>query len=73
MYINIASYLYGKQINLKMGNTLYLQIFICARLNWLDNHECHTMSLKSEIKWCIHLSRSLFLYFEYYFELPLDT
>ena len=30
-----------------MAIKLYLQmIFICVRLNWLDIHECHTMSLK---------------------------
>ena len=47
MYLNIASYLYGKQIKSKMGNKLYLQmIFISVRLNWLDIHECHTMPLK---------------------------
>ena len=47
MYLNIASYLYGKQIKSKMGNKLYLQmIFICVRLNWLDIHDCHTMPLK---------------------------
>ena len=47
MYLNIASYLYGKQIKSKMGNKLYLQmIFICVCLNWLDFHECHTMPLK---------------------------
>ena len=46
MYLNIASYLYGKQIKSKMGKKLYLQmIFICVRLNWLDIHECHTMPL----------------------------
>ena len=46
MYLNIASYLYGKQIKSKMGNKLYLQmILICVRLNWLDIHECHTMPL----------------------------
>ena len=47
MYLNIASYLHGKQIKSKMGNKLYLKmIFICVRLNWLDIHECHTMPLK---------------------------
>ena len=46
LYINIASYLYGKQIKSKMGNKLYLQmIFICVRLNWLGIHKCHTMPL----------------------------
>ena len=50
VYLNIASYLCGKQIKSKMGNKLYLQmIFICARLNWLDIHECHTMPLKQPI------------------------
>ena len=34
MDLNIASYLYGKQIKSKMGNKLYLRmIFICVRLN----------------------------------------
>ena len=47
LYLNIAFYLYGKQIKSKVGNKLYLQmIFICVRLNWLDIHECHTMPLK---------------------------
>ena len=47
MYPNIASYLYRKQIKSKMGNKLYLRmIFICVRLNWLDIHDCHTMTLK---------------------------
>ena len=47
MYLNIASYLYGKQIKSKMDKNLYLQmIFICVRLNWLDIHYCHTMPLK---------------------------
>ena len=46
MYLNIASYLYEKQIKSKMGNQLYLQmIFFCVRLKWLDIHECHTMLL----------------------------
>ena len=47
MYLNIDSYLYGKQIKSKMGNKLYLRmIFICVRLNLLDLQDCHTMSLK---------------------------
>ena len=47
MYLNIASYLYGKQIKLKMGNKLYLRMsFICVRLIRLDFHDCHTMPLK---------------------------
>ena len=51
MYLNIASYLYGKQIRSRMGNKLYLQmIFICVRLNWLDIHECHTMPLKERFQ-----------------------
>ena len=46
MYLNIASYLCGKQIKSKMGYKLYLRmIFICVRLNWLDLHDCHTMTL----------------------------
>ena len=50
MYLNIASYLYGKQIKSKIGNKLYLQmIFICVRLNWLDIHEWHTMPLNALI------------------------
>ena len=47
MYLNIASYLYEKQIKSKMGNKLYLRIiFICVGLNWLDLHDCHTMPSK---------------------------
>ena len=48
MYLNIAFYLYGKQIKSKMGNKLYLRmIFICERLIRLDLHDCHTMTLKA--------------------------
>ena len=51
MYLNIASYLYGKQIKSKMDNKLYLQkIFICVRLNWHDIHECHIMPLNVDVK-----------------------
>ena len=48
MYLNIASYLYGKQIKSKVGNKFYLwMIFIFVNLNRLDLHECRTMILKS--------------------------
>ena len=46
MNLKIASYFYGKQIKSKMGNELYLRIFICVRLIRLDLHDCHTMTLK---------------------------
>ena len=47
LYLNIAYYLYGKQINSKLGNKLYLlMIFICVQLNQRDLHECHTITLK---------------------------
>ena len=37
IHLNIAFYLYGKQIKPRIANKLYLQmIFICVRLNWLD-------------------------------------
>ena len=52
MYLNTASYLYGKQIKSKMGNKLYLRmIFICVRLNRLDLHDCHTMTLQTLNGW----------------------
>ena len=48
MYLNIDSYLYGKQIRSKLGNNLYLwMIFICVHSNRLDLHGCRTMILKS--------------------------
>ena len=47
IYLNIASYLYGKQIKSKLWTKLYLwMIFICVRLNWLHFHECRPMPLK---------------------------
>ena len=50
MYLNIASYLNGKKIKSKMGNKLYLRIiFTSICLNWLDLHDCHTMTLKQSI------------------------
>ena len=40
IYLNIASYLYGKQIKSKLWTKLYLwMIFICVRLNRLHFHE----------------------------------
>ena len=47
MYLNIASYLYGKQIKSKLGNMLYLwtMIFICVYLNLRCLCECPTMTL----------------------------
>ena len=49
MYLNISSYLYGKQIKSEMGNKLYLRmIYICVRLNRLDLHDCPTMTLRRE-------------------------
>ena len=48
IYLNIVSYLYGKQIKSRMGNKLYKRmIFICVRLNRLDLHDCHTMTLNA--------------------------
>ena len=44
IYLNIASYLYGKQIKSKLWTKLYLwMIFICVRLNrlhfpWVPSH-----------------------------------
>ena len=50
MHLNVASYLYGKQIKSNMCNKLYLRmIFICVRFNWLDLHDCHSMLLKTRI------------------------
>ena len=47
LYLNIASFLYGKQIKSKLGNKLYSRmIFICVHLNQLDMRECWTMTLK---------------------------
>ena len=47
IYLNIASYLYGKQIKSKLWTKLYLwMIFICVRLNRLHFHECCPMPLK---------------------------
>ena len=47
MYLNIASYLYGKQIKSKMGNKLYLRMtLVCVHLIRLDLHDAHTMTLK---------------------------
>ena len=47
MYVNIVSYLYGKQIKPKLGNKLYLRmIFICVYLNLCYLCECRTMILK---------------------------
>ena len=50
VYLNIASYLYGKQIKSKLWTKLYLwMIFICVRLNRLHFHECCPMPLKHTI------------------------
>ena len=47
LYLNIASYLYWKQIKLRFGTKLYLwMIFICVHFNPLALHECRTMILK---------------------------
>ena len=47
MYLDIAPYLYRKQIKSKMGNKLYLRmLFICLRLIRLDRQYCHTMTVK---------------------------
>ena len=49
IYLNIASYLYGKQIKSKLWTKLYLwMIFICVRLNRLHFHECRPMPLKPQ-------------------------
>ena len=46
IHLNIASYLYGKQIKSKLWTKLYLwMIFICVRLNRLHFHECRPMPL----------------------------
>ena len=48
IFLNIASYLYGKQIKSKLWTVLYLwMIFIYVRLNRLHLHECHSMLLKT--------------------------
>ena len=48
MYLNIASYLYGKQIKSKLGNTVCLWIiFICVHLNRIGLNECRTRILKA--------------------------
>ena len=48
MYLNIASYLYGKQIKSQFGNKLYLwMIFLWVHLNRFVLHECRTMILNS--------------------------
>ena len=45
MYLNIASYLYGKQIKSKLGNTMCLwMIFICVH----TVNECRTGILKTD-------------------------
>ena len=50
MYLNIASYLYGKQIKSKLGNTMCLwMIFICVHLNRLGLNECRTRILKAKV------------------------
>ena len=47
MYLNIASYFYGKQIRSKLGNMLYLwMIFICVTIGL---HKGHTMILNWKI------------------------
>ena len=46
MYLNIAFYLYRKQIKSKLGNKLYFwMILICVHLNHLGLSECCTWSL----------------------------
>ena len=46
MYLNIPSYLNGKQIKSKLGTKLYLwMIFICVHLNRLGLHECRIITL----------------------------
>ena len=55
MYLNIASYLCGKQIKSKLGNTMCLwMIFICVHLKRLGLNECCTRTLKT-IKHIIEL------------------
>ena len=47
MYLYIASYLCGKQIKSKLGNTMcLLMIFICVHLKRLGLNECCTRTLK---------------------------
>ena len=48
-YLNIASYLYGKQIKSNVGTKLYLlTIFVCVHLNRLGLHECRPRILNGE-------------------------
>ena len=50
MYLNIASYFYGKHIKSKFENKLYLWlIFICVHLNQLGLHKGPKMTLKINI------------------------
>ena len=56
LYLNSASFLYGKQIKSKLWTKLYLwMIFICVRLNRLHFHECRPMPLNilsvSSLQW----------------------
>ena len=54
IYLNIASYLYGKQIKSKLWTKLYLwMIFICVRLNRQHFHEGCPMPLKLIHKDCL--------------------
>ena len=47
MYLNIASYLYGKQIKSILGNTMCTwMIFICAHLKRLGLNKSRTRTLK---------------------------
>ena len=57
IYLNIASYLHGKQIKKKLGNKLYVwMIFICVHVNLRYMRECPTMTLKWHFYCCLPCS-----------------
>ena len=56
MYLNIASYLYGKQIKSNVDNTICLwMVFICAHLNRLGLNDCRPRTLNVK-----HTLRAIF-------------
>ena len=60
MNLDISSYLYGKQIKSKFGNTIHLwMIFICVHLNRLGLNECRTRILKVLSQFSVHLISKL--------------
>ena len=65
MYLNIASFLFGKQLTSTFGSKSYLSIiFICVHLNQLDLPECRTMRFevltKSKIKFLAFSTSSFY-------------